>query len=146
MEYTYTLLPPVLPSPQPLYVKDNDAFPSPLPLTEAIVKIQSRLHPLILLDNAAFYALALQSYPDLQHIVDQKTFHHLIRASVPSFGLVQESWLNLGDVEGNKKYARRHAVCYRPDLVGEVDVKKKDKGKGKTNKKAKGGVWLVRKG
>ena len=99
-------------------------FPSPLPLTDPVVRIKSRLHPLILLENAAFYALMLQSRPEIKHIVDQDTYKLLISANTPSFGRVQESWLNLGDVEGNRKYSKRRAVYYIPDIVRKEKVKR----------------------
>lgn len=149
-EYTYTLLPAAFPSPRPLYVKDNDTFPSPLPLTDPVVRIKSRLHPLILLENAAFYALMLQSRPEIKHIVDQDTYKLLISANTPSFGRVQESWLNLGDVEGNRKYSKRRAVYYIPDIVRKEKVKKRvkrveGKGKGKEGEEQPVGRKRVKK-
>lgn len=50
-----------------------------------------------------------------------------MRADTPSFGRVQESWLNLGNVEGNRRFSDRHVVYYIPDIVCAEKVKKRVK-------------------
>ena len=112
-EYTYQILPPILPQSVALHIQGSVY----LPPFGGLPTIRSKLHPCFVFHLARMYASkhrhTLEAVP-----LDESTLDRISDTSLASAGCVQKSWL--GPPKTWADYPTRPLVTYLPDAPGTI--------------------------
>jgi len=112
-EYSYKVLPPILPQPLALHIQGS-VYPPPF---EGLPNIRSKLHPCFVFQSASLYAAEILTTPGVNS-PDESILAGIAKIFSVSAGCTQKSWL--GPPEDEVKYSMRSLVRYRPDTPGTI--------------------------